>query len=31
MQEWQRTQGDVWKPCDLLSRLATEGKTFTGA
>ena len=31
IQEWQRTQGDVWKPSDLLNRLATEGKTFTGA
>ncbi len=31
MQEWQKTQGDVWKPADLLNRLATEGKTFTGA
>jgi 3-hydroxyacyl-CoA dehydrogenase len=31
MQEWQRTQGDVWKPAALLDRLATEGKTFTGA
>jgi 3-hydroxyacyl-CoA dehydrogenase len=31
MQEWQKTQGEVWKPADLLSRLASEGKTFTGA
>src|SRR6266852_2628879 len=31
MQEWQKTQGDVWKPAPLLNRLATEGKTFTGA
>jgi 3-hydroxyacyl-CoA dehydrogenase len=31
MQEWRKTQGDVWKPAELLDRLATEGKTFTGA
>jgi hypothetical protein len=31
MQGWQKTQGEVWKPADLLNRLATEGKTFTGA
>ena len=31
MQEWRKTQGDVWTPAPLLDRLATEGKTFTGA
>jgi 3-hydroxyacyl-CoA dehydrogenase len=31
MQEWRKTQGEDWKPAALLDRLATEGKTFTGA
>jgi 3-hydroxyacyl-CoA dehydrogenase len=31
MKEWQKTQGEDWKPAPLLDRLATEGKTFTGA
>ena len=31
MQEWRKTQGEDWKPAPLLDRLATEGKTFTGA
>jgi 3-hydroxyacyl-CoA dehydrogenase len=31
MREWQRTQGDVWKPAALLDRLATEGKGFLSA
>jgi 3-hydroxyacyl-CoA dehydrogenase len=26
--EWQRQQGDVWKPAALLGRLVAEGKTF---
>lgn len=31
MNEWQRTQGEVWKPTGLLDRLVAEGKGFTGA
>jgi 3-hydroxyacyl-CoA dehydrogenase len=31
MNEWRKTQGEDWKPAPLLDRLATEGKTFTGA
>jgi 3-hydroxyacyl-CoA dehydrogenase len=31
MQEWRKTQGEDWRPAPLLDRLATEGKTFTGA
>jgi 3-hydroxyacyl-CoA dehydrogenase len=26
--DWQRQHGDVWKPADLLSRLAADGKGF---
>jgi 3-hydroxyacyl-CoA dehydrogenase len=29
LSDWQRQQGDVWKPAALLGRLAAEGKTFT--
>jgi 3-hydroxyacyl-CoA dehydrogenase len=31
MNEWRKTQGEDWKPAPLLDRLASEGKTFTGA
>jgi 3-hydroxyacyl-CoA dehydrogenase len=31
MNDWRKTQGEDWKPAPLLDRLATEGKTFTGA
>ena len=31
MNEWRKTLGEDWKPAPLLDRLATEGKTFTGA
>jgi 3-hydroxyacyl-CoA dehydrogenase len=31
MNEWRKTQGEDWAPAPLLDRLATEGKTFTGA
>jgi 3-hydroxyacyl-CoA dehydrogenase len=31
MNEWRKTQGEDWTPAPLLDRLATEGKTFTGA
>ena len=31
MNEWRKTQGEEWTPAPLLDRLATEGKTFTGA
>jgi 3-hydroxyacyl-CoA dehydrogenase len=31
MNEWRKTQGEDWKPATLLDRLASEGKTFTGA
>src|SRR5262245_51657881 len=31
MNEWRKTQGEDWTPAPLLERLATEGKTFTGA
>jgi len=29
--DWQRQQGDVWKPAALLTRLVTEGKSFVAA
>ena len=31
MNEWRKTQGEEWTPAPLLDRLASEGKTFTGA
>jgi 3-hydroxyacyl-CoA dehydrogenase len=31
MNEWRKSQGEDWTPAPLLDRLATEGKTFTGA
>jgi 3-hydroxyacyl-CoA dehydrogenase len=31
MNEWRKTLGEDWTPAPLLDRLATEGKTFTGA
>jgi 3-hydroxyacyl-CoA dehydrogenase len=31
MLEWQRQQGDVWKPAELLNRLVAEGKGFVAA
>src|SRR5260370_7420616 len=31
MQEWQKTQGEDWKPAPLLDRLPPAGKTFTRA
>ena len=31
MNEWRKTLGEEWKPAPLLDRLASEGKTFTGA
>src|SRR5438128_4747748 len=29
--DWERQQGDVWKPAALLARLVTEGKGFVAA
>src|SRR5712691_4490231 len=29
--DWQRQQGDVWKPAELLTRLVADGKSFVAA
>jgi 3-hydroxyacyl-CoA dehydrogenase len=29
--DWQRQQGDVWKPADLLNRLIAEGRGFVAS
>ncbi len=31
MNEWRKIHGEEWTPAPLLDRLASEGKTFTGA